>query len=79
MVTRERMVPNTALPRLVPSLRAGLLRFWAAVSSLGAFFCTQDSRWKRCRVWASQPWPFWTWLTMVGRLLATWVSELTSG
>ena len=79
MVVRDRMVEKTALPRLAPTLRAGLLRFLAAVSSLGAFFCTQVSRWNRCRVWASQPWPFWSWLTMVGRLSATWVSEFTSG
>ena len=68
MVKRDRRVENTALPRLAPSLSAGLLRFLAAVSSLGAFFCTQVSRWNRCRVWASHPWPFCSCSTMVGRL-----------
>ncbi len=75
MVVTARMVEATASP----ALSAGLARLLAAVFSFGAFFCTQDRRWNRCRVWASQPWPFSTWLTMVGRRPATWLRELTSG
>ena len=79
MVLRARMVEKTAEARLVPTDNAGLPRLWAAALRRGAFFCTQVRRWRRWRVWASQPCPFWTWSTMVGRLPATWVRVFTRG
>ncbi len=79
MVVRATIVVMTARDRLAPNDRAGLPRLLAYCFSFGAFFCTHVSRCRRWRVWASQPWPFWTWSTMVGRRSATRVSEFTSG
>ncbi len=50
MVVRARIVENTALARLVPTLSAGFPRLWAAVWSLGALRWTHDSRWRLWRV-----------------------------
>ena len=79
MVKSASMVERTALPRLAPTLSAGLPSFWAACWSLGALVWTQVSRWKCCRVRASFPWPFSSWLTIEGSFVAKWVSALTSG
>ena len=79
MVVRARMVEKHRLAQIGPDGQRRLAEVVGERLQLGRVLLHPGQETEALELWASQPWPFCTWSTMVGRRSATWVRELTSG